>query len=153
MDSGAGASHTSQPIRSGDPNRAVSDATRTEDAASSSEDQVSVHYGGRCYLTSRAHAAIFLRNALGVAKRHETELVVLAHRDGVDLLLITDAMPLPLAGATASCSARDRARCADELATADGTRGIVAAPGLHVGLECCAVHRTHALGRRRECAA
>jgi hypothetical protein len=60
---------------------------------------VCIYYGGQCYQTSTKHAGIFLKHALAVADRQGTELVVLAHRDGVDLLLITAAMPLAVGGA------------------------------------------------------
>jgi hypothetical protein len=65
-------------------------------AATSGE--VCIYYGGQRYQTSTKHAGIFLRHALLVADRHETELVVLVHRDGVDMLLITAAMPLAVGG-------------------------------------------------------
>jgi hypothetical protein len=60
---------------------------------------VCIYYGGQRYQTSTKHAGIFLKHALAVADRQGTELVVLVHRDGVDLLLITAAMPLAVGGA------------------------------------------------------
>ncbi len=59
---------------------------------------VIVHYGGREYRCRLGSARIFLRQAMRVAANHDTELVVLVHDRGVDLLLITDAMPFAVGG-------------------------------------------------------
>lgn len=47
-----------------------------------------VQHGGCDYYATRDMAAIFAARAEDVAGRHDTELVPLLHRDGVDLLLI-----------------------------------------------------------------
>lgn len=47
-----------------------------------------VQHGGRDFYATQDMAAIFTARADGVMARHDTELVPLLHRDGVELLLI-----------------------------------------------------------------
>jgi hypothetical protein len=47
-----------------------------------------VHHGGRDFLATEVMASIFSARAEDVIARHDTELVPLLHRDGVELLLI-----------------------------------------------------------------
>ena len=47
-----------------------------------------VHHGGRDFLATPVMASIFSARAQDVIARHDTELVPLLHKDGVELLLI-----------------------------------------------------------------
>jgi hypothetical protein len=47
-----------------------------------------VHHGGRDFLATEVMASIFSARAQDVIARHDTELVPLLHKDGVELLLI-----------------------------------------------------------------
>ena len=60
---------------------------------------VCIYYGGRRYTTSLDAAEIFLEQVLRLARAHESELVVLPHDGTVDLLLMSDDMPLAVGSA------------------------------------------------------
>ena len=55
---------------------------------------ICVHHRGRCYVTTRLHAGIFLRRVQGLADRGASELVPLLHDDGLDLLFVASNIPL-----------------------------------------------------------
>jgi hypothetical protein len=52
-----------------------------------------VHYGGRKLVATSEMAGIFVRRAQQLLDRGETGLVPLLHQDGIDLLLVSDAIP------------------------------------------------------------
>ncbi len=49
---------------------------------------VAIHHGGRCFVATAEMAKIFASRADAAANSGRSELVPLAHRDGVELLLI-----------------------------------------------------------------
>jgi hypothetical protein len=64
------------------------------DTGVSDEAEICVHHGGHCYLTTRAHAGIFLRRVQSLADQGASELVPLLHDGGLDLLFIGSNVPL-----------------------------------------------------------
>jgi hypothetical protein len=52
-----------------------------------------VHYGGRKLVATSEMAGIFVRRAQQLLDRHESGLVPLLHKDGIELLLVSDAIP------------------------------------------------------------
>lgn len=57
---------------------------------------ICVHHGGRCFVTTREQAGIFLRRVQKLSDRGSSELVPLLHDAGVELLFIASNTPLQI---------------------------------------------------------
>ena len=71
-------------------------AVATPTVAPSAPERACIQYGGRRFTCSPEMARIFLRHARVVIESGEDELVPLHHADGIELLLISRAMPYTL---------------------------------------------------------
>jgi len=55
---------------------------------------VCIRYGGRDFIAAPEMAGIFLRHAQQLIDDGDAQLVPLLHRDGIELLLVADGIPL-----------------------------------------------------------
>ena len=55
---------------------------------------VCIRYGGRDFIAAPEMAGIFLRHAQQLIDDGDAQLVPLLHRDGLELLLVADGIPL-----------------------------------------------------------
>jgi hypothetical protein len=71
-----------------------SDTPVRADAKDAAAEAVRIHHGGREFVATSGMAGVFLRRAQQIIDEGDAQLVPLLHRNGLDLLLISAAIPL-----------------------------------------------------------